>query len=145
MNQLRYRLQNFMRGRYGMDAFGRFLNGSLFVVIFVNLFAKSRLLDLLFWIVLIFCYSRILSKNYARCQRQNQWFLSHTVGIRSKLFRMRQQVMSDAMAKAAYHERNKGYHIYKCKKCGQKIRIPKGKGKILVTCPKCGYEFKKRS
>lgn len=35
--------------------------------------------------------------------------------------------------------------VFVCSKCHQKVRVPKGKGKIEITCPKCNYKFIKRS
>lgn len=132
--KIREKIARFMYGRYGIDELGRFLNTLLMILIFLNIFLRSRVLDFLFLALIIFEYSRIFSKNYLRCSAQNQWFLNKTQGIRSKLWKQQQ-----------YQAMKKNYRIYKCKKCGQKIRIPKGKGKIIVTCPKCGNEFQKRS
>ena len=42
--------------------------------------------------------------------------------------------------KKAFAQR-KEYRIFKCPKCGQKLRVPRGKGKIAIRCRKCGEEF----
>lgn len=134
MVDMKEKIMRFMQGRYGVDQLGSFLNSVLLVLIIVNLFIGSRLLNLFLLLLLIFSYSRIFSKNYSRCSAQNQWYLDKTSGIRKAFGKQK-----------AYHEIKKDYHIYKCKQCGQKIKIPKGKGKIIVTCPKCGNEFQKKS
>lgn len=131
---MKEKLMRFMQGRYGVDQLGNFLNTVLIVLIILNMFIGNQLLNLLIILLFIFSYSRIFSRNHQKCYRQNQWFLDKTAGIR-KAFGKQQ----------AYHEIRKDYHIYRCKKCGQKIKIPKGKGKIIVTCPKCGNEFQKKS
>ena len=42
-----------------------------------------------------------------------------------------------------YEKQN--YKIVKCPKCKQKLRLPRGRGKIVVTCKKCSYEFKMKT
>ncbi|WP_040214094.1 hypothetical protein [Clostridium polynesiense] len=44
-----------------------------------------------------------------------------------------------------YIYQKKNYKIVKCEKCGQKLRLPRGKGKITATCRRCGYEFKMKT
>ena len=41
--------------------------------------------------------------------------------------------------------KRKEYHYYRCPQCGQQLRVPRGRGKISITCPKCGHQFIKKS
>ena len=65
---------------------------------------------------------------------ENQKFLQHTSKIRG--FFAKQKYMAT---------QHKTHHIYKCPNCKQKIRVPKGKGKIEIRCPKCQTTFIKKS
>lgn len=131
---MKEKLRRFMQGRYGMDELGNLLVWITLIIFVINLFVGFPVLYWIAVVLLIFSYSRMLSKNYARCSAQNRWYLDKTKGIR------------EYFARAASHQAmRKNYHIYTCKQCKQKIRVPKGKGKIIVTCPKCKYEFTKKS
>ena len=131
---MKEKLYRFMQGRYGSDELSKFLSGAAMVLIILNLLTKSGIFNLLFWGCLIYSYFRMFSKNYSARYAENQKFLA----LKNKWAykwenhkRMREQ--------------KKIYHIYSCPYCKQKIRIPKGKGTIIITCPKCKQEFGKRS
>lgn len=134
MNGFRERFVRFMIGRYGMDRLGKFLNGTALVFLLLGFFDRSRWLDIVAFIFLILCYSRIFSKNIGKRFEENQ-----------KFERIRFQI-SEAFRKWRFKlEQTRKFHIYKCPNCKQKIRIPRGKGKISVHCPKCGTDFIKKS
>ena len=131
---MREKFYRFMQGRYGNDELSKFLVGVSMVFIILNLLTKSGIFNLLFWVCLIYSYFRMFSKNHSARYAENQKYLA----LKNKWTykwenhkRMREQ--------------KKIFHIYNCPYCKQKIRIPKGKGSIIITCPKCKQEFGKRS
>lgn len=134
---MRDKIVRFMQGRYGcygQDSLNRFLLGGALAIMVLSLFIRW---GILYWIalaLLVYSYFRIFSKNCSKRYAENQAFLAHTGGIR-RFFSTQKSRM----------QQRKTHHIYKCPQCRQKIRIPRGKGKIAVRCPKCGTEFVKKS
>ena len=127
----------FMQGRYGVDQLSKFILilGLVFVVIsalFNN--ALSLLTYILGWVMVIYCYFRIFSRNIPKRYAENQAYLAKTYKIRT-FFGKQKNIW----------QQRKTHHIYTCPSCKHKIRIPKGKGKIEVRCPKCGTTFIKNS
>ena len=109
------------------------IGGSSFIVVFLRT-AVSMLLYIFGWGVVIYCYFRIFSRNVQKRYAENQAYLMKTYKIRN-WFQNQKNIW----------QQRKVYHIYTCPSCKQKIRIPKGKGKIEVRCPKCGTTFIKKS
>ena len=134
MNSFRSRLQRFMAGRYGMDNLGRFLLWAVIGIIALNIFIRSDILWFAEIALLAYCYARMLSKDYVKRQKENDMYLRWSFHMREAWSRWRYK------GDQALH-----YHIYKCPSCGQKIRIPRGKGRISIHCPKCHTDFIKRS
>lgn len=134
LNKLKQKTYQFMQGRYGLDTLGNFMLWAGMILIIINLFARNFFLELLIWILVIYTYIRILSRNYEKRNAENTWFLNHTQGVRDRFRRFR-----------AHARIRKTHHIYTCPGCGQKIKVPRGKGKIVITCPKCRIEFTKKS
>ncbi|NLL76846.1 MAG: hypothetical protein GX235_06325 [Clostridiales bacterium] len=134
---MRENLMRFMQGRYGSygpDSLNRFLLAGALVAMIVSLFTRWNFLYGIALVILIYSYFRMLSRNYTRRYAENQMFLKYTAGIRGFIMKQK-NVMNQ----------RKTHHIYKCPGCKQKIRVPKGKGKIAIRCPKCSTEFIKKS
>ena len=131
---MRRRLEEFMQGRYGADEFSRFIMAVTLVLLILNMFTRIPLLYLLALVFLGYGYFRMFSRNISKRYAENQKYLALENRLR-RFFGQKRYLM----------QQRKEYHIYKCPGCKQKIRIPRGKGKISIRCPKCGEEFIKNS
>ena len=131
MSNWRERLAQFMQGRYGgNDTLNKWLLGTFLILLLLSLLLESIILNILAFAVLIFSYYRIFSKSITRRSMENQKFLE-----------IKQSVFSIFRGKKG----SDTHRIYCCPKCSQKVRVPKGRGKIQITCPNCRNQFIKRS
>ena len=127
-------LRRFMIGRYGVDQFNKFLLGLSVVLLLLTSFFGRGFLYFASVIVLIYSYFRIFSRNFSQRIKENNTYLYY----KDKLVRFFRKGKNNTSQRL-------NHHIYKCPQCKQKIRVPRGKGKIMITCPKCRREFMKRS
>lgn len=134
MEKLREKLLRFMAGRYGMDPLGQFLLCATAALLLVNAFTHSQALRILALLGLVCLYWRMLSRNISRRSQENQAFLSLS-------FRLRERFKGLTFR----FQEGRRYRIFRCPGCGQKVRIPRGHGRVSIRCPKCGREFIKRS
>ncbi len=126
--------RRFMTGRYGNDNLNNFLLILALICIVLSTFTRLLLLEAVGLACLCVCYFRMFSRNVGKRAQENQLFLE-CKGRVTRFFSREKNVMSQ----------RKDYHIYTCSKCRQKIRIPRGKGRIEITCPRCGNRFVKKS
>ena len=126
-------LQKVMYGRYGGDQ----LNWALLVLYLVlwllGGLTRFVLFPLLSWAVLILVFFRMFSRNTSKRWAENQKFLKVWNRVKG-FFTSRRAEWKDM-----------GHRYYKCPKCKSKLRVPKGKGKIQITCPVCHTEFIKKT
>lgn len=137
--KMKDRLNRFMQGRYGVDQFSRFTLIVAMVSIVLTILMRSgsvlrSILDFIGIAAIIYTYFRMLSRDFSARYKENQKYLQLTDKIRRWIQKEKYQL-----------QQRKVYHIYKCPSCSQKIRIPRGKGKIEISCPKCHTKFVKKS
>ena len=130
--------RRFMQGRYGVDHFSHFLVTLAFLLMFIQLFIRhdvfKLIVSVLVVIILIYSYYRTFSSNNYQRYRENEWYLRHHNRVKCFFSRERNNM-----------QQRKTHRIFRCPNCGQSIRVPKGKGKIAITCPMCKTEFIKKS
>lgn len=129
---------SFMQDRYGADELGLALSSFGLVLIVINLFVNSWVITLIITALVLIQFPRILSKNKHARQRENDAFLKLVKSPAQTLSRLFER------ARTATAERQQYKHLT-CPTCKQKVRVPRGKGKLRVTCPSCKTKFEARS
>ena len=114
-------LRRFMYGRYGADQFGMALLvcGIVLMLLGTVLWQPAVVLA---YAVLIYYIFRVYSRNILQRRKENAWFLRLTAPVRDRQHR-----------------------YYRCPGCRQSVRVPRGKGRIAITCPKCRRRFEKNT
>ncbi len=155
LGMLRERIRRFMMGRYGHDDLSLALLFVAGVCLAFAALSRNRNASLFFVFVLIlmvlWSIFRMLSKNREKRSRENEIYKSITGGFskKSKPFTESMKEWWGNIRSIRFPENKKNYGlkmcIFKCPGCGADIRIPANKGRIMITCPKCGKEFERVS
>ena len=134
LNKLIYTINNFMYGRYKGDEFNRFLTILYLILWILSFFPYLRFSLIITSIIFIYIFYRALSKNfYARRHELD------------KYLKIKNKIKSQVALKKQKHQNRKTHLYFKCNNCKANRRVPKGKGKIEVTCPKCKNTMIKHS
>lgn len=134
---MKEKFRRFMQGRYGADELSKALGVVVIIMLILGMVTRGSIKNIFYivgWAALIFSYVRMFSRNHRACWAQNQKYLS----AKNRFFGFFRRQKN-------YAAQRKTHHIYTCPGCGQKIRVPRGKGKIEIRCPKCRATFIKRS
>lgn len=119
-----------MIGRYGQDELGKFILSLALILLVINLFVKTAALSAAALVLIIYSYYRIFSRDISARYAENKKFLTSLDPLRRKFFSSKNK-----------YDNRKVYKYIKCPKCKFEMKVPKNKGKIRVTCKKCGEKF----
>lgn len=134
MSKFRQKVWQFMQGRYGTDQFSRFLIYVSIALLIVTMFWHNPVIYYAAVIILFYSYFRMLSRNISKRYAENQKYLNVRYKFIGKFNQIKLRIRD-----------SKTHKIFRCPSCSQKIRVPKGKGKISIKCPKCRIEFIKKT
>lgn len=126
MDRVRRSFSRFMSGRYGGDQLGMVLIVVSLVLTLLSAIAGRWLNIFASLIAICECY-RILSKNYAARRRENAAYLNAVAKPRAWVVRQYTKFVN---------RKTKAY--VRCPHCNAEFALPKGKGRLRATCPKCG-------
>ena len=119
-------LRNFMAGRYGTDRLNMVILCSGLVASLLSVWIKVVPFNLIFWALsyglMIWAIFRSLSRKTYKRYQENRKFLQFYDRIKDRQNR-----------------------YFDCPKCRQTVRVPRGKGKIAITCPRCREKFVKKT
>ena len=131
---MREKFYQFMSGRNGGDDLARMHSWMVLVLLLLGIFTRLGIFSLLALVLIVYMYFRVFSRNTSKRYEENQKYLN---------FKYNRTVSWNRFKK--HLAQRKDYRFYKCPMCKQEVRVPKGHGKIEITCPKCREQFIRRS
>ncbi len=134
MNRFKDKMARFMYGRYGMDQLSRNLSLICLVLLIVTMFVRNNVIYMIALVGIVYTYFRVFSRNISRRSEENEKYLRFHYKVVGKLNKIKFRITD-----------SKTHRIFRCPSCSQKIRVPRGKGKISIKCPKCRIEFIKKT
>ena len=119
-------LRNFMMGRYGTDRLNMVILTVGLVASLLSVILRAPVMDLILFVLsygmMFWAIFRTLSRNTYKRYQENRKFLQLVGRIKDREHR-----------------------YFDCPKCRQMVRVPRGKGKISITCPRCREKFVKKT
>ena len=119
-------LRNFMMGRYGTDRLNMVILGVGLAASLLSAIFPVQPLNLIFFLLsyamMIWAICRSLSRKTYKRYEENRRFLQFWTRLRDRQHR-----------------------YFDCPKCRQMVRVPRGKGKIAITCPRCREKFVRKT
>ena len=136
---MKEKLQKFLSGRYGFDQLYRFLLMIAVVCILLSVLlqdfpALGSLFNAASMVLLLWAAFRVFSRNIEKRYLENLHYMQRVASV-IKRIRVRREM----------HRQRKDYKFFVCPSCKTNLRVPKGKGKINITCCKCGNRFQGKS
>lgn len=123
-----------MQGRYGSDNLTRALLYIVIILLLLYAITRISIFSTLATVFIVYSYYRMFSKSISARYKENQKYLDTIAPIKSKWYK----------TKRNWKDR-KEFKYLKCSECGQELRVPKGKGRIKVTCSRCNNKFEIKS
>lgn len=130
---MKEKLRRFLAGRYGVDQLNKFLVILAFVLFLMSSIFRNRLyyfLGIVVWGIELY---RMMSRNYYKRMDENQLYLNLYGKFKHQLLCLRNNL------------KDKQHKYYTCPKCYKMVRVPRGKGKISISCPSCSTRFDGKS
>lgn len=127
---------NFMLKRRGVDQLNIALLVSFLIVSFLFVFLPRELffIRIIEYVPLAICIYRMFSKNLVKRQEENDKFIRWWSGITPKINKKINRIKD-----------SKTHKFIKCPNCKQLLRLPRGRGRIRIVCPKCSNIFERRT
>lgn len=133
-DKIRAGFSRFMSGRYGVDHLGNVMLWTGLILSIVGSVAKLWILTIIAEVLLIVMLVRMFSKDRYKRQHENQMYLEKTYKLRKETSEWINRVKN-----------SKKYRYFTCPQCKKRLRVPRGVGKITITCKGCGNKFDKKA